>query len=81
MTFLRKTRRPAGMLAALLTVALVAMAGAAPSGQPVRIGSTLALTGPLAQTARSAPAACRARPASSRAAGSAPLAVRTSASR
>ncbi len=51
MTFLRKTRRPAGMLAALLTVALVAMAGAAPSGQPVRIGSTLALTGPLAQTA------------------------------
>lgn len=40
-----------GALAWLLIVALVAPAGAAPSGPPVRIGSTLALTGPLAPTA------------------------------
>ena len=33
-----------------LVVALAIPAGAAPSGPPVRIGSTLSLTGPLAQT-------------------------------
>ena len=37
-------------LAGLIVLALVAPAGAAPSGQPVRIGGTLALTGPLAAT-------------------------------
>src|SRR6266567_3103758 len=38
-------------LAALLTLVLVASTGAAPSGPPIRIGGTLALTGPLAATA------------------------------
>ena len=37
-------------LAGLIVLALVAPAGAAPSGQPIRIGGTLALTGPLAAT-------------------------------
>ena len=37
---------PAGML----VLALVASAGAAPSGQPIRIGGTLSMTGPLAAT-------------------------------
>ncbi len=37
-------------LAGLIVLALVASSGAAPSGQPVRIGGTLALTGPLAAT-------------------------------
>jgi len=37
-------------LAGLTVLALVASAGAAPSGQPIRIGGTLALTGPLAAT-------------------------------
>ena len=40
-----------GALVWLLLVALVAPALAAPSGPPIRIGSTLALTGPLAPTA------------------------------
>jgi branched-chain amino acid transport system substrate-binding protein len=40
-----------GALAWLLVVAFAAPAVAAPSGPPVRIGSTLALTGPLAPTA------------------------------
>jgi branched-chain amino acid transport system substrate-binding protein len=40
-----------GALAWLLVVAFAAAAVAAPSGPPVRIGSTLALTGPLAPTA------------------------------
>jgi ABC-type branched-subunit amino acid transport system substrate-binding protein len=40
-----------GALVWLLLVALVAPALAAPSGPPVRIGGTLALTGPLAPTA------------------------------
>jgi branched-chain amino acid transport system substrate-binding protein len=40
-----------GALAWLLIVAFAATAVAAPSGQPIRIGSTLALTGPLAPTA------------------------------
>jgi branched-chain amino acid transport system substrate-binding protein len=40
-----------GALAWLLVVAFAATAVAAPSGPPVRIGSTLALTGPLAPTA------------------------------
>jgi branched-chain amino acid transport system substrate-binding protein len=40
-----------GALAWLLVVAFAVTAVAAPSGQPIRIGSTLALTGPLAPTA------------------------------
>jgi len=40
-----------GALVWLLLVALVAPARAAPSGPPIRIGGTLALTGPLAPTA------------------------------
>ena len=40
-----------GALAWLLIVAFAATAVAAPSGQPIRVGSTLALTGPLAPTA------------------------------
>lgn len=44
-------RRAVALLAGLLCLALVAGAGAAPSGAPIRIGSTLALTGPLAATA------------------------------
>ncbi len=39
------------LLAGLLTLSFVTSAAAAPSGPPVRIGCTLALTGPLAQTA------------------------------
>jgi ABC-type branched-subunit amino acid transport system substrate-binding protein len=38
-------------LAGLLALTLVGDTMAAPSGKPIRIGSTLALTGPLAQTA------------------------------
>jgi len=37
-------------LAGLIVLALVAPAGAAPSGQPIRIGGTLSMTGPLAAT-------------------------------
>ena len=44
------TRRAA--LAAALAVALPAAIAQTPSGQPIRIGSTLALTGPLAATAQ-----------------------------
>ncbi len=51
MTRLHQTRRLAVPLAGLLLLALVASTGAAPTGPPIRIGSTLALTGPLAQTA------------------------------
>ena len=40
-----------GALAALTGLALAPAAWAAPSGQPIRIGGTLALTGPLAPTA------------------------------
>src|SRR5438309_9426148 len=40
-----------GAFAAGLVVAFVLGAAAAPSGPPVRIGGTLALTGPLAATA------------------------------
>ena len=40
-----------GLLAGLLVLALTIPAGAAPAGQPIRIGSTLALTGPLGPTA------------------------------
>jgi len=43
-------RRGAGAALALLTLAATA-ASAAPSGPPIRIGGTLALTGPLAPTA------------------------------
>ena len=39
------------LLAGLLTLSFVTSVAAAPSGTPIRIGSTLALTGPLAQTA------------------------------
>jgi ABC-type branched-subunit amino acid transport system substrate-binding protein len=46
------TRSPlAGMLAGVLVFAVVASSAAAPSGPPIRIGGTLALTGPLAPTA------------------------------
>jgi len=47
------TLRHRGFLSAtagMIVLALVASAGAAPSGQPIRIGGTLALTGPLAAT-------------------------------
>jgi ABC-type branched-subunit amino acid transport system substrate-binding protein len=47
----RRTFGGRGLIATLLLLALVTPAGAAPSGPPVRIGSTLALTGPLAPTA------------------------------
>jgi branched-chain amino acid transport system substrate-binding protein len=40
-----------GLVAGLLVLALTIPATAAPSGQPIRIGGTLALTGPLAPTA------------------------------
>ena len=40
-----------GLVAGLLVLALTIPATAAPSGPPIRIGSTLALTGPLAATA------------------------------
>jgi ABC-type branched-subunit amino acid transport system substrate-binding protein len=46
-----KKRFLASALAGLLVLAVGAPLGAAPSGQPVRIGGTLALTGPLAPTA------------------------------
>jgi branched-chain amino acid transport system substrate-binding protein len=39
------------VLAGLLVLTLLLPAGAAPSGPPIRIGSTLALTGPLGPTA------------------------------
>jgi ABC-type branched-subunit amino acid transport system substrate-binding protein len=46
------TRSPlAGMFTGWLALAMVASAAAAPAGSPVRIGGTLALTGPLAPTA------------------------------
>ena len=47
------TLRHRGFLSAtagMLVLALVASTSAAPSGQPIRIGGTLALTGPLAAT-------------------------------
>jgi branched-chain amino acid transport system substrate-binding protein len=44
-------RRLVPALAGILCLALVAGAAAAPSGPPIRVGSTLALTGPLAATA------------------------------
>jgi ABC-type branched-subunit amino acid transport system substrate-binding protein len=40
-----------GGLAALVLLSFLTTAGAAPSGPPIRIGGTLALTGPLAPTA------------------------------
>jgi len=45
------SRVPRTVFCALLVLALVAPVGAAPSGPPIRIGSTLALTGPLGPTA------------------------------
>src|SRR2546430_17041455 len=47
----RKTRALTGVLAAVVLVALALGAAAAPSGPPIKIGGTLALTGPLAATA------------------------------
>ena len=44
-------RRLTAVVAALALVGSALPAGAAPSGPPIRIGSTLALTGPLAPTA------------------------------
>ncbi len=51
MVLMRQSRRRFGAIAVALALGLAAPAGAAPSGPPVRIGSTLALTGPLAATA------------------------------
>ena len=45
------TRRLTATLAALAFAGAALPAAAAPSGAPIRIGSTLALTGPLAPTA------------------------------
>jgi branched-chain amino acid transport system substrate-binding protein len=47
---LSKSRCLAAALVGLLALAAVGGAAAAPSGAPIRIGSTLALTGPLAPT-------------------------------
>jgi len=47
----RMTRGLTSGLAAVLAFALVATAVGAPAGPPIRIGGTLALTGPLAATA------------------------------
>src|SRR6267142_3177041 len=47
----RKTRALTGVFAAVVLVALALGAVAAPSGLPIKIGGTLALTGPLAATA------------------------------
>ncbi len=51
MVLMRQSRRRLGAMAVALALGLAAPAGAVPSGPPVRIGSTLALTGPLAATA------------------------------
>src|SRR6185503_7516089 len=47
----RTIPRFTAMLGAVLAVALAVSATAAPSGPPIKIGGTLALTGPLAATA------------------------------
>jgi len=44
-------RSLATLLACVAVLGALAPAGAAPAGPPVRIGGTLALTGPLAATA------------------------------
>ena len=46
-----RSLRCRGLLAGLALLTLAAPAVAAPAGQPIRIGGTLALTGPLAPTA------------------------------
>ena len=51
MRYVRAIGRCAGFTAALALLVLAASAFAAPSGPPIRIGGTLALTGPLAPTA------------------------------
>ena len=51
MVFLRTSRRLVGLVATILTLGYVTVSSAAPSGPPIRIGGTLALTGPLAPTA------------------------------
>src|SRR6267142_785870 len=47
----RSTSRFTALLGAVLAAALAVSTVAAPSGPPIRIGGTLALTGPLAATA------------------------------
>src|SRR5215510_5627008 len=47
----RKTSALIGALAAIVLVAFALPALAAPAGPPIKIGGTLALTGPLAATA------------------------------
>jgi branched-chain amino acid transport system substrate-binding protein len=49
-TSARLRRFAAGLIAGAASIILAGAAMAAPSGQPIRIGSTLALTGPLAST-------------------------------
>ena len=51
MILARMTSRLAGLVATVFVVTWAATAVAAPSGPPIRIGGTLALTGPLAATA------------------------------
>jgi len=43
-------RRVAALVAGAIVFVVTAAAVAAPSGQPIRVGGTLALTGPLAST-------------------------------
>jgi branched-chain amino acid transport system substrate-binding protein len=45
-------RRLGAVLASLLVITSVTVTSATPSGQPIRIGGTLAMRGPLAPTAR-----------------------------
>ena len=52
MTFASLTRRRAAILLAGSLAGAAALAQPAPSGTPIRIGSTLALTGPLSATAQ-----------------------------
>src|SRR5437879_3914510 len=51
MILLRMTSRLVGPVAMVLALMVAATTTAAPSGPPIRIGGTLALTGPLAATA------------------------------
>ncbi len=49
MILLRMTSRLVGLVAVVLALMVTATTAAAPSGPPIRIGGTLALTGPLAE--------------------------------
>ena len=51
MNVMSKRRQVVGTIAIALVLGLAATAASAPSGPPIRIGGTLALTGPLAATA------------------------------